>query len=69
MEDPTRMTLEPGHDLGVLVSTIVVEDGMDHLAGGDITLDGVKKTDELLVTVLFHTASDHRAVEGVEGSE
>ena len=69
MENPTRMTLEPGHDLGVLVGAIVVEDGMDHLASRDITLDGVEKTDELLVTVLFHTASDHRAVEGVEGGE
>ncbi len=54
VEDPAGVSLEPGHDLGMLVGTIVVEDDMDHLAGRHLTLDSVEKADELLVTVLLH---------------
>jgi hypothetical protein len=32
----------------VLVSGVVVEDGVDRLAGQDLALDGVQKPDELL---------------------
>ena len=69
VEDPARVPLEPGHDLGMLVGAVVVEDDMDHLAGRHLALDGVEKADELLVTVLLHAATDHRAVENVEGGE
>ena len=69
MEDPAGMTLEPGHDFGMFVRAVVVEDDMDHLAGRHLALDGVEKADELLVTVLLHTTADHRAIENVEGSE
>ena len=69
MENPTGMTFEPGHDLGVFVRAVVVEDDMDHLAGGHLALDGVEKADEFLVTVLLHATADHRAVENVEGRE
>ena len=69
MEDPAGMTLEPGHDLGMFVRAIVVEDDMDHLTGRHLAFDGVEKADELLVTVLLHTTTDDRAVENVEGGE
>jgi len=63
------MTLEPGDALGMFVRAIVVEDDMDHLACRHLVLDGIEKADELLVTVLLHTAADDRAIENVESSE
>jgi hypothetical protein len=35
------MTPQPFDHLGVLVSGVVVEDGVDRLAGRDLALDGV----------------------------
>ena len=49
MEAPARMTPQPFDHLGVLVSGVVVEDGVDRLAGRDLALDGVQKPDELLM--------------------
>ena len=69
MENPTGMTLKPCHDFGMFMRSIVVEDGMDHLADRHLAFDGVEKADELLMTVLLHTTADHRAVENVEGSK
>ena len=45
------MAAEPGPDLGVLVGGVVVEDGVHHLAGPDLGLDGVEEADELLMAV------------------
>lgn len=39
VEDPTRMAAQPFVDLWVLVGGVVVEDGMDDLAGADLALD------------------------------
>ena len=36
MEAPARMTPQPFDHLGVLVSGVVVEDGVDRLAGRDL---------------------------------
>src|SRR6516225_340461 len=46
VEDETRMTVEPGADLGMLVSTVIVEDRVDDLAGRQLALDGVEETNE-----------------------
>jgi hypothetical protein len=51
MEAPARMTPQPFDHLGVLVSGVVVEDGVDRLTGRDLALDGVQKPDELLTPV------------------
>ncbi len=40
VEDEARMTPEPGHHLGVLVSGVVVEDEVDQLARRHVFLDG-----------------------------
>ena len=69
MEGPARMADQPGLDLGVLVGRVIVDDGVDQLAGGDRALDGVEEADELLMGVLLHAATEHRAVEHVEGGE
>src|SRR3984957_16771894 len=52
-------------DLGVLAGVVVVEDRMDGLAGGDLALDGVEETDELLMPMALHVAADYGSVEHV----
>ena len=42
---------EPLQDVGVLVGGVVVEDGVDDLAGGHGALDGGEEADELLMPV------------------
>ena len=51
VERPARMVGEPGLHLGMLVCGIVVEDGVDQLAGRDGALDGVEEADELLMAM------------------
>src|SRR3954452_7053638 len=65
MEDEARMSAEPGDDLGVLVSGVVVEDDVNDLAGRDMRLDGIEETEELLVPVALHVPADHGSVEGL----
>src|SRR6188472_3056749 len=54
VEGPAGVTSEPGTDLGVLVGGVVVEDGVDQLAGWHGGLDPVEEADELLVPVPRH---------------
>ncbi len=56
MERKSLMAVEPRPNLGVLVRCIIVEDHMDGVAGGDFGLDGVQKTDELLMPVALQTS-------------
>jgi hypothetical protein len=53
----------------MLVSCIVVEDRVDHLAGWHHTLDGIQKADELLMPVALHAAPDHGFFEYVKRGE
>ena len=53
----------------MFVGGVVVDDGVDDLAGRDGALDGVEEADELLMAVPLHAASHHGAVEHVEGGE
>ena len=53
----------------MLEGGIVVDDGIDHFAGPDLALGGIKAVDELLVPVTSHVTGDHRAFEHVEGDE
>jgi hypothetical protein len=61
----------PSHSitLGVLVGGVVVEDGVDDLAGRDLALNGVQEADELLVPVALHTSADDLAFQHVERGE
>ena len=43
VEHEPRMAAEPGADLGVLMSTVIVEDHMDDLAGRHLGLDRLRK--------------------------
>ena len=48
---------------------IVVEDGVDHLAGRDGPLDGCDEADELLMPMARHAAADDLAFEHAESGE
>jgi hypothetical protein len=68
MEAPARMTPQPFDHLGVLVSGVVVEDGVDRLAGRDLAFDGVQKPEELLMPVALRATADDLALQHVEGA-
>ena len=69
VEGPARMLHQPFPDFGVFVSGIVIDDGMDRLAFGDLGVNEVEEADELLMPMALHIAADDGAVEDVEGSE
>ena len=69
LEGPAGIAAQPSDHLSMFVSGVVVEDGVDGLAGGDLTLDGVEEAEELLMPVALHAAPDHLAFEHVERSE
>ena len=66
---PSRMLGEPGQHLRMFVGGIVVEDGVDHLAGWHGPLDGCDEADELLMPMARHAAADHLAFEHAERGE
>lgn len=66
MESPARLSVEPRPDLGVLMGGVVVENGVDDLAGWDGALDSIAKADELVMAVTLHVAADDCAVEYIE---
>ena len=69
MECPARMIGEPFENLGLFVGGVVVDDGVDDFSGRNSALDGVEETNELLVAMPSHAASDHGSVEEVERGE
>jgi hypothetical protein len=69
VEHEARMSAQPAQHLGMLVGGVVIQDHVDHLAGGDLTLDGVEEADEFLVPVALHAVADHGVVQDVEGGE
>ena len=48
---------------------VVVDDGLDHLAGGHFALNGVEKADELGVAMTLHASADHRALQHIQRRE
>jgi hypothetical protein len=69
VEGPARVAIEPSGDFRVLVASVIVEDAVDELAGRDRGLDGVEETDELLVPMALHAATEDRTLEDIEGGE
>jgi hypothetical protein len=53
----------------MLVGCVVVDDSVDCLACRHLRLDGIEESDELLMAMMLHIASDDGAVENVEGGE
>ena len=60
---------KPSPNLGMLVSGIVIGNGVDQLAYWHAGLNGVEEADELLMPMALHAAADHRAVQHVEGGK
>ena len=48
---------------------VVVDDGVDRFSHGNLFLDDIEETDELLMAMALHVAPDHRAVEDVHRGE
>jgi hypothetical protein len=69
VERPSRMLGEPGQHLRMFMGGIVIEDGVDHLAGRDGPLDGCDEADELLMPMARHAAADDLAFEHAERGE
>ena len=69
MKGPSLVPRKPGTNLGMLVGGIVIDNGVDQLAGRHLALNGVQKADELLVAVALHAAADNAAVQCVESGE
>ena len=69
MERPSRMLGEPGQHLGMFVGGIVVEDGVDYLAGRHGPFDGCDEADELLMPMARDAAADDLAFEHAERGE
>src|SRR6202011_63797 len=69
VERPAGMPGQPLAHLRMLVSRIVVDDGVDHFSHRDLLLDRVEEADELLVAMALHVAADDGAVKDVEGRE
>ena len=69
MEREPLVPVEPGANLGMLVSRVVIENDMNGLAGWHLCLDGVQEADELLMAMALHVATDDGAVEHIERSE
>ena len=69
VENKPLVAIEPSPDLWMFMGGVVVENDMDDLVFGDLSIDHVQETDELLVPVALHIASDHGPVEDVQGGE
>jgi hypothetical protein len=69
VEHPARVIGQLPPDLGMLMSGVIVEDGMDYLADGHGALHRVEEFDEFLMSVLVHAMAEHGAVEHIEGGE
>ena len=63
------MTVEPGQNLWMFVSGVIVENGMDDLARRNLSFDGIEEADEFLMTVTLRVPPGHGAVENVEGGK
>jgi len=65
----SRIPLEPGFDLFVLMGGVIVADDMDVLSLGNIAADEVEKANPFLVAMLFHAGADDLAAEGIHCGE
>ena len=65
MEYETRVAIEPGANVWMLVSGIVVENDVDYLPESNLRLDSVQKSNEILMTTALHVSADDRTVEDV----
>lgn len=65
----TRMPLEPGFHAGMLMGAIIIHDQMEIEFGRGFAVDFLKESEELLMPMAWHAASDHLAVEHAQGGK
>src|SRR5260370_36950547 len=63
------MFVDPFQHLGMLVSSIVVDNDMDRFLLGHRSVDNAKEADELLMAMMLHTLADDLALKHVERGE
>jgi hypothetical protein len=69
VEPPTWMSREPSLHLGMPVSCVVVDRGLNQLAWRNRPLDCLEEADELPTPVPLHAAADHCALRHVQCGE
>ena len=69
MEGEALVAVEPGADLRVLVSRIVVEDDVHGFIHWHLGFNGVQEADELLMPVTLHVAPNDGAIEQVQAGK
>ena len=62
----SRMLIEPGLNIRVLMRCIVVHDEVDIEIFGHLLIDVIEKIDELFITMARQAFSDHVAVQNVK---
>lgn len=68
VELPSWVAIEPGPDVRVFVSGIIVENGVDDLARRNLGLDGIEEADEFLMAVTLHISPGHGSIEDVRAA-
>src|SRR5271166_5266779 len=63
------MFVDPFQHLGMLVSSIVVDNDMDRFLLGHPSVDNGKEADELLMAMMLHTLADDLALKHIERGE
>ena len=61
--------VEPSADVGMLMDGVIVDDGVDRLARGNLLLNDIEEANERMMAMALHVAADHRAVEDVHRGE
>src|SRR5271166_3342584 len=60
------MPCKPGPHFGMFMSRVIIGNGVDDFPRRNLSLDGIREADELLVAVTLHVAADHAAAKDVE---
>src|SRR5260370_40220457 len=61
------MTGQPGFDLGMFVSGVIVHQQVHVEVGRDVEVQMLEKGQELLMAMAWFALRNHAAIEGVEG--
>ena len=69
VEGPPRVRRQPFAHLGVFMGGVVIDDGVDMLAGRHGRLDRVEEADIFLVAMLFHATANDFSIQHVERGE
>ena len=69
MTHEAGMALQPGPDVGMFVSAVIVHDQMEWNLSWKLPVQASEKAEELLVAVPFMALSDHTSAENLQSGE